>query len=106
MKTVAIDSPTFTLEGLLHEAAEGEVVFLTADGMPRFALVAVDEGDREAFALRSNPEFMAYLSECKERARRGPRKSLQEIRKIYAESVNDIDSADFQGPVPQEHETS
>jgi antitoxin (DNA-binding transcriptional repressor) of toxin-antitoxin stability system len=102
VKTVAIDSPKFTLEGLLHEAAEGEVVFLTADGTPRFALVAVDEGDQEAFVLGSNTEFMAYLSECKERALRGPRKSLQEIRKIYAEPANDADSGDVEGPVPRE----
>ena len=83
MKTVSLDSPQFTLEGMLREAAEGEVVFLTTGGAPRFALVAVDEGDQEVLALRSNADFMAYLDECKLRARREPSKSLEEVKRIY-----------------------
>jgi antitoxin (DNA-binding transcriptional repressor) of toxin-antitoxin stability system len=85
LKTVSLDSPQFTLEGLLREAAAGEVVFLTTDGLPRFALVAVDEGDQEAFSLRSNTDFMAYLDECKQRARRGPTKSLEEIKRLFSD---------------------
>ncbi len=85
LKTVSLDSPQYTLEGLLREAAGGEVIFLTTDGLPRFALVAVDEGDQEAFALRSNTEFMAYLDECKQRVRQGPTKSLEEIKRLFAE---------------------
>jgi hypothetical protein len=42
-----------------------------------------DEGDREALALKSNPEFMAFLSECQDRARARPRKSLKEIRTAF-----------------------
>ena len=83
MKTVSLDSPQFTLEGMLREAAGGEVVFLTTDGLPRFALVEVDEGDQEVLALRSNADFMAYLDECKLRARQEPTKSLEEIKKLY-----------------------
>jgi antitoxin (DNA-binding transcriptional repressor) of toxin-antitoxin stability system len=85
LKTVSLDSPQFTLEALLREAAAGEVVFLTTDGLPRFALVAVDEGDQEAFSLRSNSDFMAYLDECKQRARRGPAKSLEEIKRLFSD---------------------
>lgn len=40
----------------------------------------VDEADREIFALRSTPEFLAYLDACRERAKAGPRKSLREMR--------------------------
>jgi len=80
MKTIAIDAADLTIEHLLSEAGGGEVVFLTSGGEARFAIVAVDEGDREAAALRSSPDFMAYLDACSERARRGPRKTLAEIR--------------------------
>ena len=66
MKTISIDSSQTNLEGVLREAADGEVVFLTTDGLPRFALVPVDESDQEVFALRSNSEFMAYLDECRD----------------------------------------
>jgi hypothetical protein len=83
MKTVSIDSPQFSLEGLLREAADGDVVFLKTGGQTRFALVAVDEGDEEVLALRSNADFMAYLDACKLRARQEPTKSLEEIKKLY-----------------------
>ena len=84
MKTVSIDSPQFTLEGMLREAADGDVVFLWKTGEPDgCALVAVDEGDEEVLALRSNADFMAYLDECKLRARQGPTKSLEEMKKLY-----------------------
>jgi hypothetical protein len=80
LKTVSLDSPQFTLEGALREAADGVVVFLTTGGRTRFALVAVDEGDEEILALRSNADFMGYLDESKLRARQGPSRSLEEIR--------------------------
>ena len=83
MKTLSLDSKSLTLAKLLEEAAEGEVVFLTADGITRFAVIPADEGDQEACALRSNAEFMAYLTEAERRAKAGPRKSLAEIRKLY-----------------------
>jgi uncharacterized protein (UPF0254 family) len=81
---------------MLREAAEGDVVFLTTDGLARFALVAVDEGDQEVIALRSNADFMAYLDECKLRARRGPTKSLEEIKKKY------LTEESLPGPTPDE----
>jgi antitoxin (DNA-binding transcriptional repressor) of toxin-antitoxin stability system len=84
LKTISIDSAETSLEGVLREAAEGDIVFLTTDGLPRFALVAVDEGDQEVLALRSNSDFMAYLDESKLRARKGPTKSLEEIKKLFS----------------------
>jgi hypothetical protein len=84
MKTVTLDAPDLTIERLLREAAGGDVVLLTSGGQARFAPVAVDEGDQEAFALRSNAEFMAYLARCQERARQGPRRSLAAVRQRYA----------------------
>jgi hypothetical protein len=70
VKTVSLDSPQFSLEGVLRNAAEGEVVFLTEGGLTRFALVAVDDGDQELLALRSNADCLAYLDAAKLRARR------------------------------------
>jgi prevent-host-death family protein len=83
LKTISIDSSQTNLEGVLREAADGEVVFLTTDGLPRFALVPVDESDQEVFALRANSEFMAYLDECARRAMLEPSKTLEEIKKLY-----------------------
>ncbi len=92
MKTVSLDSPQFTLEGASRDAADGEVVFLTTGGRPRFALVAVDEGDEEILALRSNTEFMGYLDDCKLRARQGPSRSLEEIRRQFSDRNSASDS--------------
>jgi antitoxin (DNA-binding transcriptional repressor) of toxin-antitoxin stability system len=102
LKTISIDSPQFTLEGMLREAAEGEIVFLTTDGLPRFALVAVDEGDQEVLALRSNADFMAYLDECKLRAMQEPTKSLEEIKKLFAAEEAAPESRLNEGASPEE----
>lgn len=80
MKTIPLESEELTLQQLLEEAAKGEVVFLTRGGETQFALVSADEGDQEVFAIRSNAELLKYLSECEERARTRPRKTLTEIR--------------------------
>jgi hypothetical protein len=72
-----------TLEQMRRQAATHDVVFLTAKGKIRFALMPADEGDEEVCALKSNPEFMAYLTESKERAKTAPRTSLKEIRQMF-----------------------
>jgi len=102
LKTMTLDSPDLTVDKLLREAAEGDVVYLTSGGLPRFALVALDEGDQEVFALRSNAEFMAYLDQCKERARQGPRKTLQELRNLDADPETATDSGATQRPVSEQ----
>ena len=85
MKTLTLDADDLTLDGLLRAAADGEVVFLTSQGEAKFALVAVDEGDREVLALRSNADFLSYLDACKKRARTQPRMSLAEIREHFGD---------------------
>jgi hypothetical protein len=101
LKTVSLDSPQFTLEGALRDAADGEVVFLTSGGRPRFALVAVDEGGEEVLALRSNADFMGYLDECKLRARRGPTKSLEEIRRHFSSTESAAELKANEGANPE-----
>jgi hypothetical protein len=83
MKRTSLAVEGLTLERLLKEAAGKDVIFLTQAGETRFALMAADEGDEEVAALRSNPEFIAYLAECKKRALKGPRHTIEEIRELY-----------------------
>ena len=42
-----------------------------------------DDMDREVLAIRNNPELMAYIDACFERTRKGPRKTIEEIRAKY-----------------------
>ncbi len=83
MKTIPLEGQGLTLERVLQEAATDAVVFLSANGQIRFAVVPADEGDEEVLAIRSNAELMDYLAECSERARTRPRRSLQQIREKY-----------------------
>ncbi len=83
MKTVSLAIEGLTLDRLLNEAGDKNVVFLTMAGEVRFALMPADEGDQEVCALKSNAEFMAYLTECKERAKTRPRASIEQIRGSY-----------------------
>ena len=89
MKTLTLDGNDLTLDGLLRAAADGEVVFLTSQGEAKFALVAVDEGDREVLALRSNADFHAYLDACKSRDRTQPRMTLAEIREHFGDDADE-----------------
>jgi hypothetical protein len=86
MKTNLLPMAGLTLERLLEKADEGEVVFLTEEGHVRYALVRAEDGDKEILAMRSNRELMDYLSECSERAKTRPRKSLQEMRRLDGHS--------------------
>lgn len=83
MKTVAVEAEGLTVEKLIQEASGGEIVFLTKDGETHFALVPADDADQEICALRSNVEFMELLSYYEERARTGPRKTLEQIQKEH-----------------------
>ena len=89
VKALTLDANDLTLDGLLREAADGEVVFLTSHGEAKFALVAVDEGDLEVLALRSNMDFLAYLDACKSRARTQPRMTLAEIREHFGDDAGE-----------------
>jgi hypothetical protein len=89
MKPVLLDTESTSLHDAIAAAEEGRVVFLTKDGETRFALLPADDGDREACSLRSNAEFMEFLTELEERARTRPRKSLREICERYDLPVDD-----------------
>lgn len=43
-------------------------------------MVPLDEGDEEVLAIQKNGALMARIAECVERARRGPKKSLAQIK--------------------------
>jgi antitoxin (DNA-binding transcriptional repressor) of toxin-antitoxin stability system len=83
VRSVSLPIEGLTLDRLLQEAGQGDVVYLTANGEVRFALVPVDDGEDEIQAMRSNSELMAYLTECAERAKNRPRKPLREVRDRY-----------------------
>ncbi len=103
MKTVSLAIEGLSLERLLREATDHDVVFLTEQGVVHFALMTADEGDQEICALKSNAEFMAYLTECKERAQTRPRTSLQEMRKLYAVPAEGSNASDGVGDPQAEH---
>ncbi len=80
MKTIAIETENRPLAEWLPRGDSEEVVYLTQGGRARFVVVPLDEGDEEVLAMRENERFMAYLAECVERARKGPTKSLAQIK--------------------------
>jgi hypothetical protein len=80
MKTIALEKGSPSLDEALEAAESESVVYLTRDGKAHFALIALDEGDREILAQRNNEKLMQYLSECEQRARTLPRKSLKGLR--------------------------
>ena len=47
------------------------------------AIMHADDSDQEVCALKSNPEFMAYFTECHQRADSEPRFSLEQLREMY-----------------------
>jgi hypothetical protein len=83
MKTVSVPLEGLTLDRLIQEASGGDVVLLTDRGRARFALMPLDDGDEEIVRMRSNSALMAFLDNCARRAAKGPRKSLDEIRRTF-----------------------
>ncbi len=84
MKKIAIENEKRPVkEWLPKRKAPGSVIYLTEGGEPRFAVIALDEGDREVLAIRNNKRLMAHLEELTRRALEGPRKTLAEIKKKY-----------------------
>ncbi len=77
-RTEAIEG--LTLDRLLKDAAPMGAVFLSRKGRIRYVLMHADDGDQEVCALRNNPEFMAYLEQCTERALKGPRYTLEDVK--------------------------
>jgi hypothetical protein len=83
MKSTTLPIEGLNIDRLLEEAGSQDVVFLRTNGEIKFALMHADEGDLEVLALKSNPEFMAYLTECHERAESEPRFTLDQVRTLY-----------------------
>lgn len=80
MKTIDIDKETRPPSEWLPGENSDELLYLARGGRARFVVVPLDEGDQEALAVRSNADLMAYIDASIERARKGPTKTLQQIR--------------------------
>ncbi len=98
MKTVSLPVEGLTLEQVLQEAAQGRIVFLTSGGYVQFAVAPADDGDEEITALRSNPDFLTYLTECAERARSRPRKTLRQMQELYGQPTGSSETNDGDNP--------
>src|SRR5438876_7745676 len=79
MKQAILALEGLNIERLLSAAARTDALFLTRKGKVRHVLMPADDGDQEVCALRNNAEFMAYLEECVERAKKGPTYTLEQI---------------------------
>jgi hypothetical protein len=83
MKTVPIETERRPIKDWLPQKNRREVIYLTKNGKARYAVVPLDEGDREVLAIRNNKKLMAHIEELTLLALQGPRKSLAEIKKKY-----------------------
>jgi hypothetical protein len=81
VKTIDIDKEQRPLSQLLSGEEGEEIIYLTRHGQTQYALIPFDESDEEILAIRKNPELMAYLTECFQRSKSGPRTRLQDIKK-------------------------
>jgi hypothetical protein len=80
MKTIAIETETRPVAEWLPKEDSEEIIYLTREGRTRFVLVPLDEGDEEALAVQKNSRLMSHIADCVERARRGPSKTLAQIK--------------------------
>jgi len=87
MKTLSVEEAK-ALKGsdLLNLLTNVEVLILTEKGEGRYILSAVDELEWEVFSLSRNAEFMSYLDACRARGDREGSVSLEEARRLLAES--------------------
>jgi hypothetical protein len=80
MKSIAVETETRPLAEWLPKEDSDEIVYLTREGRARYVLVPLDEGDEEILAMQKNAKLMAYIAECAERGRKGPTKSLAQLK--------------------------
>jgi transcription antitermination factor NusG len=90
VSTINIDTEHRPLTAWLPPENSEEVVYLERDGLPRYVLVPLDEGDKEVLAVQKNARLMGYIAECIERGRKEPTKSLAQIK---AELLSDESTA-------------
>ncbi len=79
MKAIAIETEKRPPAKWLHKS-KSEVVYLTEAGVPRYIIVPLDAGDQEVLAAQKNERLMAYVAESVKRARKGPTKSLAQVK--------------------------
>jgi len=85
MKRIDIGNNDFSLRQLVELASIAPVV-LMENGVPRVALVSVDEDTIESFALSNNPGFMAIIERSRESYRRNGGISLEDLRRALEEA--------------------
>ena len=95
MKTVAIETENRPMAEWLPQEDSEEIVYITRDGQTRFVVVPLDEGDAEVLAMQNNPALMTFIDECVQRARKGPTKSLADIKALFSA---DSDNPDVHHP--------
>jgi hypothetical protein len=83
MKTIPIETERRPIKDWLPKKNLREVIYLTKNGEAAYAVVPLDEGDREVLAIRKNKKLMARIEELTRLALEGPRKSLADIKKKY-----------------------
>lgn len=83
MTEVAIETERRPISEWLPPHNSQELVYLTKKGRKKFVVVPLDDMDEEVLAIRKNAQLMAYIDKCSERARKGPTKSLAEIKAKY-----------------------
>ena len=82
MKVIQLEHESRPLAQLLGLARREPLVF-TRKGRPVAALLDVTGDDLETLSLRTNPEFQAYLQQCRDRHQREGGASLEEVRARY-----------------------
>ena len=80
MTEVAIETERRPVAEWLPQEDSDELVYLTKRGRKKFVVVPLDEMDEEVLAIRKNARLMGYIDKLSERARKGPTKSLDQIK--------------------------
>ena len=80
MKSIEIESEKRPMTEWLPKEDSEEVVYLMRAGRTRFVVVPIDEGDEEILAIQKNAKLMARIAEFVDRGRKGPTKTLAQIK--------------------------
>ena len=83
MTEVAIETERRPIGEWLQPHNSNELVYLTKKGRKRYVVVPLDDMDEEILAMRKNAALMAHIDKLFARARKGPWKSLEEIKDKY-----------------------
>lgn len=79
MKTQTIEMSNITLRELAR-LTRSELVIVTHENVPVYAIVPLDEADYEAWILSENQDFMALIERSRERYRREGGVPLDQVR--------------------------